>query len=124
MAPFNIVSCLRIGTDSSRTQSCTSSLLILVPIALFSSYSRWSLGTRMEGLWRHTDFPVLSLSNGKFDISVELFTFTMSLKQGTNFSQQVCFRNKECDKSKFEPFLKYVVSVSFCRWLSVYKKYN
>ena len=33
---------------------------ILVPIALFSSLSRRSLGTRIEGLWGHTIFELIS----------------------------------------------------------------
>ena len=50
---------LRSSTASFETtgnlETCTFfTSLILVPIALFSSLSRRSLGTRIEGLWRRT----------------------------------------------------------------------
>ena len=39
----------------------TGLLHILVPIAFFSSLRRRSLGTRIEGLWRHTIFELIRI---------------------------------------------------------------
>ena len=36
-------------------------LVILVLIALFSSLSRWGLGTRIEGLWKHNIYELVRI---------------------------------------------------------------
>ena len=43
-------------TSHSNGTNLRLAWFILVPIALFSSLSRWGLGTRIEGLWRHRIF--------------------------------------------------------------------
>ena len=48
------VLCLRTNKITKRVSSS-----ILVPIALFSSLSRRSLGTRIEGLWEHRIFELI-----------------------------------------------------------------
>ena len=62
----------------TKNQSLTSvAFIILVPIALFLSLSRRGLGTRIEGLWRHTIFQSKILGLPVFMYAVVMFLYTV-----------------------------------------------
>ena len=68
------------GNESLPSPLVYSWLYILIPIALFSSLSRRSLGTRIEGLWRQ-DFQVLDSRTSSLHVcSCDVSIYCMGLK--------------------------------------------
>ena len=72
--------------------------LILVPVALFASVSRWGLRTRIVGLWRHRIFELIYirifwLAVCKQRTEVKMFWRIAGVKIGNSCDKPMVFKN-------------------------------